>query len=69
MESQKSEIKVTRTQNPKIGSVDWDKLPFGRVFSDHMLIMNYSDGGWGTPEIKEFGALSMHPATSAIHYG
>ncbi|MDG1148544.1 MAG: branched-chain amino acid aminotransferase [Crocinitomicaceae bacterium] len=62
-------VKINKTQNSKIESVDWENLPFGKVFSDHMLVMNYKDGAWMSPEIKPFADLSMHPATSAIHYG
>lgn len=62
-------IKIEKTQNSKIESVDWENLPFGKVFSDHMLVMNYRNGAWETPEIKPFAPLSLHPATSAIHYG
>ena len=62
-------VKITKTANSHIGAVDWDNLPFGRVFSDHMLVMDYSDGEWHQPEILPFANLSLHPATSAIHYG
>jgi branched-chain amino acid aminotransferase len=62
-------LKITPTQNSHINDVDWDNLPFGKVFSDHMLVMDYRDGEWQTPEIMPFGNLSLHPATSAIHYG
>lgn len=63
------DIKVERTQNSRLSSVDFNNLPFGKVFSDHMLEMDYRDGQWQTPVIKPFGALNLHPATSAIHYG
>lgn len=63
------DIKVTQTTTSNLNQVDWDNLPFGKVFSDHMLIMDYKDGSWQTPEIVPFGNLSLHPATSAIHYG
>lgn len=63
------DIKIERTENSRLSSVDFDNLPFGKVFSDHMLEMDYRDGKWQTPVIKPFGALSLHPATSAIHYG
>lgn len=63
------DIKVTRTNSSKLTEVDWDNLPFGKVFSDHMLVMDYSDGEWSIPEILPFGNLLLHPATSAIHYG
>ena len=62
-------IKVKRVQESKINQVDWDNLSFGKVFSDHMLVMDYADGEWKLPEIVPFEDLSLHPATSAIHYG
>ncbi len=62
-------IKVTPTQTSHINDVDWENLPFGKVFSDHMLVMDYKNGEWQTPEIMPFANLSLHPATSAIHYG
>lgn len=62
-------VKVTRTTESRINQVDWDNLPFGKIFSDHMLIMDYKNGEWQKPEIVPFGNLSLHPATSAIHYG
>jgi len=62
-------IKVTPTQHSKISTVDWENLPFGKVFADHMLVMDYRDGAWQDAEIMEFGNFSFHPANSAIHYG
>lgn len=63
------DIRVTKTNNSKLPQVDWDNLPFGKVFSDHMLVMDYKDGAWQNPEIVPFESLNLHPATSAIHYG
>ena len=62
-------ISVTRTTKSHFNDVDWNNLPFGKVFSDHMLVMDYSDGKWHEPAIVPFANLSLHPATSAIHYG
>ena len=69
MLDQTIDIKIERTENSRLSSVDFDNLPFGKVFSDHMLEMNFIDGKWQTPVIKPFGDLNLHPATSAIHYG
>ncbi|HLV41929.1 MAG TPA: branched-chain amino acid aminotransferase [Brumimicrobium sp.] len=69
METSKYTIKTKRIKESKINEVDWDNIPFGRVFSDHMLVMDYKDGKWGEPEIIPFGDMAIHPATSAIHYG
>jgi branched-chain amino acid aminotransferase len=62
-------IKVTPTQHSKINEVNWENLPFGKVFSDHMLVMEYHNGAWHEAEIVPFGPVPMHPAMSAIHYG
>ena len=62
-------FKITQTHASRVAQVDWENLPFGRIFSDHMLVMEYSDGEWKTPEILPFGPIPVHPATSALHYG
>lgn len=62
-------IKITKVDKSKIDTVDFDDLPFGRYFSDHMFEMDFVDGKWQTPTIVPFANLSLHPATSAIHYG
>lgn len=62
-------INIRKVETSRINTVDWDNLPFGKVFSDHMLVMDYKDGKWQQPEIVPFEAFSLHPATSAIHYG
>lgn len=63
------EIEIIKTEQSKIASIDFDNLPFGRVFTDHMLVMEYADGKWGKATIKPFQNLDLHPAISAIHYG
>lgn len=63
------DIRASRVETSKINQVDWANLPFGKVFSDHMLVMDYADGKWQQPEILPFGTVALHPATSAIHYG
>lgn len=62
-------FKVNQTQNSRINEVDWENLPFGKVFSDHMLVMDYANGQWQEPSIAPFSDIKFHPATSAIHYG
>ena len=62
-------IKITKTSNSKLNQVDFDNLPFGKHFADHMFEIDYADGKWGEPTIVPFGNLSLHPATSALHYG
>jgi len=46
-----------------------NRLAFGRVFTDHMVVIPYRDGAWQRGELKAYGPLLLDPATSALHYG
>ncbi len=63
------EIKITTTQQSRLSEVDFDNIPFGRVFSDHMFVADFEDGQWVNPRIEPFAPLSMHPASMGLHYG
>ena len=40
-------IKITKTTSPKAKPTDESKLGFGKTFTDHMFIMDYTLGqGW-----------------------
>ena len=63
------DIKITKTQNPK-EKPDPKTLEFGKTFTDHMFIMDYSrDKGWHNARIVPFGRISIHPASTVLHYG
>ena len=62
-------MKIIKTSNSRLDSTDFSNLPFGRVFSDHMLICKYKNGSWGDPEILPYGPIHMMPGTQVIHYG
>ena len=63
------EIKITKTTTPSSMPAE-DKLGFGKVFTDHMFIMDYdSTIGWYDARIVPFGRISLHPASTVLHYG
>jgi branched-chain amino acid aminotransferase len=64
-----STMNIRRVENSRIGSVDMNNLPFGRVFSDHMFIARCHKGEWETPEIVPYGKLEMSPANASLNYG
>src|SRR6188508_973008 len=42
---------------------------FGRVFSDHMVSIRYSDAaGWHDARVEPRAALTMDPAAAVLHY-
>ena len=64
------EIKVTRTASPKAKPADESKLGFGKIFTDHMFLMNYDEGqGWHDARIVPYGPIPMDPASMCLHYG
>lgn len=65
----KSEIEVIKIQQSKITQVDFSNLPFGRLFADHMFVMDYKEGKWQNPQIRPFENFSFSPSISALHYG
>ena len=63
------EITVTRTTAPK-EKPDYQHLGFGIYFTDHMFLMNYTEGqGWYDARIVPYGPLSFDPTAMVLHYG
>ena len=63
------EIKMNLTTAPK-AKPDWNNLGFGKIFTDHMFIMDWdSENGWHDARIEPFGPLVLHPAATVFHYG
>lgn len=64
------DIKITRTTNPKQKPGKNDKLGFGKIFTDHMFVMNYTEGkGWHDARIVPYGAITLEPSAMVFHYG
>ena len=60
---------IQLTKNSRLPQVNWNKLPFGRLFSDHMFTMDYKNGKWSDMSVIPYGNISLSPANSALHYG
>lgn len=63
------DIKLTKAEHSRLAETDFDNLPFGRTFTDHMLVADYADGEWKNFEILPYGPIELSPAISALHYG
>ena len=63
------DIKITRTTTPKAKPSDESKLGFGKHFSDHMFLMDYTKGqGWHDARIVPYQPFQMDPACVVLHY-
>lgn len=62
------DIKVTKTTAPK-AKPDEKHLGFGNHYTDHMFIMDYTEGrGWHSPRIEPYHSLELDPAALVFHY-
>jgi len=62
-------IEVQKGKRSRLPETDFDDLPFGKVYSDHMFMADYAGGEWKNFRIIPYGNISVSPATPAIHYG
>ncbi len=61
-------IKYELTKEKK-AKPDPDKLGFGKYYTDHMFVMDYTEGqGWHDARIVPFANLSLSPAAMVFHY-
>ena len=64
------DIKITKTTSPKVKPQKGEKLGFGHIFTDHMFMMNYTEGkGWHDARIVPYGNISLDPSAMVFHYG
>ena len=62
------DIKITKTTAPK--EKPTGPLGFGKIFTDHMFIMNYTEGkGWHDARIIPYQDITLSPAAMVFHYG
>ncbi|MDE0535494.1 branched-chain amino acid aminotransferase [Tenacibaculum sp. L6] len=62
-------IDIELIQESKIDTVDFNNLAFGRIFSDHMLVCDFKNGEWKTPQIMPYGPMTFEPSARVFHYG
>ena len=64
------DIRIERTTEPKAKPAPGQKLGFGKIFTDHMFVMNYTEGkGWHDARVVPFQNISLSPAAMVYHYG
>lgn len=62
-------IRIELTKKPK-DKPEASTLGFGKHFTDHMFMMEYDvQAGWHNARIVPFDRISLHPASTVLHYG
>lgn len=67
VETQKIEIR--KTAKSRLQEVDFNDIPFGKIYTDHMFMADFRKGDWGNLRVVPYGNILVSPATPAIHYG
>ncbi|MCK9479457.1 MAG: branched-chain amino acid aminotransferase [Firmicutes bacterium] len=63
-------ITVQKTNAPKAKPSSEGALGFGKVFTDHMFVMEYNESnGWHDPKIIPYGSIELDPSSAVLHYG
>lgn len=61
-------IKYELTTTPKV-KPDQKNLSFGKYYTDHMFLMNYTEGqGWYDARIVPYAPIELDPAAMVLHY-
>lgn len=65
----KIRIRKVRPSQTRTRPADETKLGFGMHYSDHMFLMDYSEGqGWKSPRIEPYRPIPLEPAALVLHY-
>jgi len=60
------ELILARDKKPKPAG---GNLKFGRIFTDHMFVMDYEEGrGWHSPRIVPYQPIALEPSAMVFHY-
>lgn len=65
-----TKLNIRLTDAPKPKYEDESRLGFGRLFTDHMFMMDYDAGqGWHDARIVPYDNFVLDPAALVFHYG
>lgn len=65
----KYNITTTKVKESKVDALDFNNIPLGTTFTDHMFICDFENGEWVNPRIEPLVPIATHPAAMALHYG
>lgn len=62
-------INIKPVTTSKVSEIDFNNIPLGTIFTDHMFICDYTNGVWQNPRIEPLNPIATHPAAMVLHYG
>lgn len=64
-----TKMSIAKSPTSNLSKLDFDNIPFGKVFTDHMFIADFENGEWVNPRIEPVAPIPTHPGNLAWHYG
>lgn len=61
-------ISIQRASVSRKREVDFTKISFGSVYTDHMFLADYVGGEWKDWRVVPYGPLQISPGSPALHY-
>ena len=62
-------MKIIKVKTSNISKIDFDNLPFGKYFTDHMFICDYNNNKWNNARIVPYQNIEISPSARVFHYG
>ncbi|MCH1476671.1 MAG: branched-chain amino acid aminotransferase [Arenicellales bacterium] len=62
-------INLDQITHSSVHRMSEERLVFGNIFSDHMLVRQFENGNWGDANIVPRAPMQIDPTTLALHYG
>jgi len=69
MNTSSKNLIIERANSSKIDQVDFNNLAFGSIFTDHMMVCEYKNEVWQSPNIMPYQPLTLDPSAKVFHYG
>lgn len=62
-------IEVQKNTSGRVPSDYLENPGFGTIFTNHMMVCDYSNGKWEKPKIIPYGPVELDPSARVFHYG
>ena len=62
-------IDIVKKEKSNLQNIDFSKIDFGKVYSDHMFVADFIHGSWTDLKIMPYQHLQLSPGTCVLHYG
>ncbi len=67
--AERMNIRIEEVAESRLSELDFSKIEFGNVFSDHLFRRNWEEGAWQEASLIPYQSIPVNPAALGLHYG